>query len=138
MAAFDAIGEIGLDATVVFVKNHRSNLNCVLVTWLAVDRSALSWLIRAHGACFIRGRSASPFYRWVLARDVQKAAEAGVAQADFPEGGLLRAMEAAQAILTIRKMLRRNGKGLTVPAREAALVCLSAAPIGQHLAAGAA
>ncbi|QUS34864.1 1-acyl-sn-glycerol-3-phosphate acyltransferase [Falsirhodobacter algicola] len=89
------------DATVVFVMNHRSNMDYVLVTWLVAQRSALSYavgewariwplssLIRAMGAFFIRRRSRSPLYRRVLARYVQMSAEAGVTQAFFPEGGL--------------------------------------------------
>lgn len=101
VAPFDAGAGIDRGATVVFVMNHRSNMDYVLVTWLASDRSALSyavgewarvwplsWLIRASGAYFIRRRSGSPLYRRVLARYVQMATEEGVTQAVFPEGGL--------------------------------------------------
>ncbi len=100
VAPMEGIG-IDRDATVVFVMNHRSNMDYVLVTWLAAERSALSyavgewarvwplsWLIRASGAYFIRRRSVSPLYRRVLARYVQMATEEGVTQAVFPEGGL--------------------------------------------------
>ena len=89
------------EATVVFVMNHRSNMDYVLVTYLAADRSALSYavgewarvwplsrLIRAMGAYFIRRRSRNELYRRVLARYVQQATGAGVTQAVFPEGGL--------------------------------------------------
>lgn len=89
------------DATVVFVINHRSNMDYVLVTYLAADRSALSYavgewaqvwplsgLIRAMGAYFIRRKSRNELYRKVLARYVRLATEAGVTQAMFPEGGL--------------------------------------------------
>ena len=88
-------------ATVVFVMNHRSNMDYVLVTHLAAERSALSyavgewarvwplsWLIRASGAYFIRRRHGNPLYRRVLSRYVQMATEEGVTQAIFPEGGL--------------------------------------------------
>ena len=88
-------------SAVVFVMNHRSNMDYVLVTWLAADRSALSYavgewarvwplkaLIRAMGAYFIRRRYSSPLYRAVLARYVQMSVEEGVTQAMFPEGGL--------------------------------------------------
>ncbi|MCX7888992.1 MAG: 1-acyl-sn-glycerol-3-phosphate acyltransferase [Rhodobacteraceae bacterium] len=100
---FDAeeIRAIDRDATVVFVMNHRSNMDYVLVTHLAASRSALSYavgewahvwplsaLIRAMGAYFIRRRHNSALYRRVLARYVQLAVEAGVTQAVFPEGGL--------------------------------------------------
>ncbi len=89
------------DATVIFVMNHRSNMDYVLVTFLAADRAALSYavgewarvwplqqLIRAMGAYFIRRKSRNTLYRRVLARYVQLATAGGVTQAVFPEGGL--------------------------------------------------
>ncbi|MBT3141521.1 glycerol-3-phosphate acyltransferase [Phaeobacter gallaeciensis] len=88
-------------ATVVFVMNHRSNMDYVLITYLAAQRSALSYavgewarvwplsrLIRAMGAYFIRRKSGSELYRQVLASYVRHATDAGVTQAMFPEGGL--------------------------------------------------
>ena len=39
------IGAIDREATVVFVMNHRSNMDYVLVTYLAADRSALSYAV---------------------------------------------------------------------------------------------
>ncbi|MCB6178499.1 1-acyl-sn-glycerol-3-phosphate acyltransferase [Rhodobacter sp. Har01] len=88
-------------ATVVFVMNHRSNLDYVLVTWLVSERSAISYavgewarvwplsaLIRSMGAYFIRRGSRNALYRRVLARYVQMATEEGTTQAMFPEGGL--------------------------------------------------
>ena len=81
--------------------NHRSNMDYVLVTYLAARAGALSYavgewarvwplsrLIRAMGAYFIRRRSRGAFYRRVLARYVQMATAGGVSQAVFPEGGL--------------------------------------------------
>jgi glycerol-3-phosphate O-acyltransferase len=103
LGAFDEenIAAIDPDATVVFVMNHRSNMDYLLVTWLAAERSALSYavgewarvwplsaLIRSMGAFFIRRRSRNPLYRKVLARYVQMATQGGVTQAVFPEGGL--------------------------------------------------
>lgn len=98
-----ALEEIGKDKTVIFVMNHRSNMDYVLVTWLAADRTALAYavgewarvwplqpLIRSLGGYFIRRRHNNPLYRKVLARYVQMATEAGVTQAVFPEGGLTR------------------------------------------------
>ncbi|GGH35478.1 glycerol-3-phosphate acyltransferase [Cribrihabitans marinus] len=89
------------DATVVFVMNHRSNMDYVLVTYLAARQSALSYavgewarvwplsrLIRAMGAYFIRRKSRNDLYRHVLSCYVRQATEAGVTQAIFPEGGL--------------------------------------------------
>ena len=98
----DAVIEgISSDATVIFVMNHRSNMDYVLVTYLAGEASALSYavgewarvwplsrLIRSMGAYFIRRKSRGALYRKVLARYVQMATEGGVTQAIFPEGGL--------------------------------------------------
>ncbi len=98
-----ALKGIDPDATVIFVMNHRSNMDYILVTYLAASRSALSYavgewarvwplkqLISSLGAYFIRRKSRNQLYRRVLARYVQMATEAGVAQAVFPEGGLSR------------------------------------------------
>ena len=99
----EALQRVDPDATLVFVMNHRSNFDYVLVTYLAASQSALSYavgewarvwplsrLIRAMGAYFIRRRSRDGLYRKVLSSYVQKATEAGVTQAVFPEGGLSR------------------------------------------------
>lgn len=88
-------------STVVFVMNHRSNMDYVLVAFLAAEQAALSYavgewarvwplqaLIRSMGAFFVRRNSGDPLYRTVLARYVSMATEAGVPQALFPEGGL--------------------------------------------------
>lgn len=96
-----ALAQVDDRATVVFVMNHRSNMDYVLVTWLIADRSAISYavgewarvwplsrLIRGMGAYFIRRGSRNALYRRVLARFVQMSAQEGVAQAIFPEGGL--------------------------------------------------
>ncbi|MCG6882710.1 MAG: 1-acyl-sn-glycerol-3-phosphate acyltransferase [Silicimonas sp.] len=103
LGAFDQgqIATIDHETTVVFVMNHRSNMDYLLVTWLVADRSALSYavgewarvwplstLIRSMGAFFIRRRSRSALYRKVLSRYVQMATQGGVTQAVFPEGGL--------------------------------------------------
>ncbi|WP_428830149.1 1-acyl-sn-glycerol-3-phosphate acyltransferase, partial [Cereibacter changlensis] len=95
------LAHIDRQATVVFVMNHRSNMDYVLVTWLVAGRSALSYavgewarvwplsrLFRAMGAYFIRRSSRNTLYRRVLARYVQMVTAEGVTQALFPEGGL--------------------------------------------------
>ncbi|MFK7745775.1 MAG: 1-acyl-sn-glycerol-3-phosphate acyltransferase, partial [Roseobacter sp.] len=97
----DVIRDIPKDATIVFIMNHRSNMDYVLVTYLAAQASALSYavgewarvwplsrLIRMMGAYFIRRRARGALYRKVLARYVQMATAGGVAQGIFPEGGL--------------------------------------------------
>jgi glycerol-3-phosphate O-acyltransferase len=96
-----ALDSIDPQATVVFVINHRSNMDYVLVTWLVARRSALSYavgewarvwplsaMIRAMGAYFIRRGRSNALYRRVLERHVQMATADGITQAIFPEGGL--------------------------------------------------
>jgi len=105
LGAFDeqALYQVPPDASVVFVINHRSNMDYVLVTYLVSESSALSYavgewarvwmlqgLIRAMGGYFVRRDSSNPLYRKVLARYVHMATASGVAQAVFPEGGLTR------------------------------------------------
>ena len=95
--------QVPADASVVFVINHRSNMDYVLVTYLVSQSSALSYavgewarvwalqsLIRAMGGYFVRRDSSNVLYRKVLARYVHLATASGVAQAVFPEGGLTR------------------------------------------------
>ena len=98
-----ALSKIEPNASVVFVMNHRSNMDYVIVAYFAAQRSALSYavgewariwplqaLIRSLGAYFVRRDSRDPLYRRVLARYVQAATAAGVVQAVYPEGGLSR------------------------------------------------
>jgi glycerol-3-phosphate O-acyltransferase len=97
------LARVESDATVVFVMNHRSNMDYVLAGYLAADQTALSYavgewariwplshLIRWMGAYFVRRNSKDELYRRVLERYIVMATEAGVPQAVFPEGGLTR------------------------------------------------
>lgn len=97
----DALEALDADATVIFVMNHRSNMDYVLVTYLVSRAGALSYavgewarvwplsgMIKMLGAYFIRRRSRGQLYRKVLARYVHMATRGGVTQAMFPEGGL--------------------------------------------------
>lgn len=99
----DSLKRIDPQATVIFVMNHRSNMDYVLVTYMASNRASLSyavgewariWLlqsvIRSMGAYFIRRNSGNELYRKVLGRYVALATREGVTQAVFPEGGLTR------------------------------------------------
>jgi glycerol-3-phosphate O-acyltransferase len=100
VAALDAVDP---NASVVFVINHRSNMDYVIVTYMTSPTAALSYavgewaqvwplnaLIRSMGAYFIRRNSSDPLYRRIVARYVAMATQAGVVQAVFPEGGLSR------------------------------------------------
>ena len=98
-----AMQTVDPDAAVIFVINHRSNMDYVLVTYMASSSSALSYavgewarvwllqnLIRTMGGYFVRRDSREPLYRKVLARYVHLAIAGGLTQAMFPEGGLTR------------------------------------------------
>jgi len=97
------LSRIDPDASVVFVMNHRSNMDYVLVSFLAAEKTALSYavgewariwplqtLIKSMGAFFVRRNSRNMLYRRVLERYVNLATRAGVCQAVFLEGGLTR------------------------------------------------
>lgn len=89
--------------SVVFFINHRSNLDYLLVTYLASRRAALSYgagewarvwpfraVLRLAGAYILRRNLDDPVYRVVLRRYVQMATAAGVPHAIFSEGALSR------------------------------------------------
>ena len=104
----DALARIAPNASVVFLMNHRSNADYIIVAYMAANRAALSYavgewartwplqsLIKSLGGFFVRRQSDNPLYRRVLARYVQMATAGGVVQAFYPEGrftrdGLLR------------------------------------------------
>ena len=97
------LATIDKQSSVVFVMNHRSNMDYVLVSFLVAERAAISYavgewarvwllqtLIRSMGAFFVRHNSRNALYRRVLERYVNLATRAGVCQAVFLEGGLTR------------------------------------------------
>jgi len=99
----ERLAKVDPEATVVFVMNHRSNVDYVLAAFLAAEQTALSYavgewariwplqqLVRSMGAYFVRRNSKNPLYRRVLERYVNMATWEGVPQAVFPEGGLSR------------------------------------------------
>jgi glycerol-3-phosphate O-acyltransferase len=101
----DAAGfqRISPRSSLVFIMNHRSNMDYLLLVYLQLKRMALSFavgewariwplkpLMKSMGAFFIRRGSGNPLYRAVLARYVQMANETGLVQAIYPEGRLSR------------------------------------------------
>jgi glycerol-3-phosphate O-acyltransferase len=99
----EAYQSIDPASTVVFVMNHRSNMDYVLVAFLAAERTTLSYavgewakiwplhmLFRFMGAFFVRRNSGNPLYRRTLERYIHMATREGVCQAVFLEGGLSR------------------------------------------------
>ncbi len=95
--------KIDPDSTVVFIMNHRSNMDYILVAFLAAERTTLSYavgewakiwplhmLFRFMGAFFVRRNSGNYLYRRVLERYIHMATQQGVCQAVFLEGNLSR------------------------------------------------
>src|SRR5437867_1563056 len=91
------------DATAVFLINHRSNFDYVVVGWALARRVAISYavgewarvfpldaLFRAFGGFFVRRGFPDPLYHTVLRRYLQLITREGVTQGIFPEGGLTR------------------------------------------------
>lgn len=97
---FDAIKP---DSTVIFVSNHRSNFDPLLITYMASRRSTVAlsagewarlWplhhFVRAAGGFVVDRDADDPLYRRVLATYVRLAVASGLHQAFFPEGELSR------------------------------------------------
>ena len=97
------IRKIDSNSSVVFVMNHRSNMDYVLVSFLVAEKTTLSYavgewariwplqmLIKAMGAFFVRRNSGNALYRKVLERYINLSTRAGVCQAVFLEGGLTK------------------------------------------------
>jgi glycerol-3-phosphate O-acyltransferase len=91
------------DAIVVYLMNHRSNADYVLVGYVLTGRVAISYAVgewarafpleyifKSFGSYFIRRKYREPLYHKVLERYVQLITKNGVTQGIFPEGGLSR------------------------------------------------
>ena len=98
-----AMAAVDTEASVIFVMNHRSNFDYILVSYIVSRLAAISYavgewariwpldtLLRRMGAYFVRRKASDPLYRRVLERFVQLSAESGVTQGIFPEGRLTR------------------------------------------------
>lgn len=109
------------ESTVIFVMNHRSNMDYLLVSFLAAEKTALSYavgewakiwplqaLVRAMGAYFVRRKSGNSLYRRVLERYIHMATKEGVCQAVFPEGGLSRDGRLQKPKLGVLDYMLRN------------------------------
>lgn len=98
-----ALNRIPRDASVVYVMNHRSNADYLLVAFLLANRVSISYavgewarvwplekLFRSFGSFFVRRKFRDPLYHAVLERYVQRAVAQGTTQGIFLEGGLSR------------------------------------------------
>ena len=91
------------DSIVVYLMNHRSNADYVLVGYALARQVAISYAVgewarafplehvfKAFGSYFVRRRYREPLYHAVLERYVQLITRHGVTQGIFLEGGLTR------------------------------------------------
>lgn len=98
-----ALERIPRTDVVVYLMNHRSNADYVVVAYVlarvvsisyAVGEWArtwpLEWVFKSFGSYFVRRRFKEPLYHTVLGRYVQLITRNGVTQGIFPEGGLSR------------------------------------------------
>jgi glycerol-3-phosphate O-acyltransferase len=98
-----ALSRIPRKDVVVYLVNHRSNMDYVVVTYVlaqvvsisyAVGEWARTWpleyIFKSFGSYFIRRKFRDPLYHVVLERYVQLITRNRVTQGIFPEGGLSR------------------------------------------------
>jgi len=98
-----AVQRLPKDAVLVYLMNHRSNADYVLVGYALSGQVAISYavgewarafplehLFKAFGAYFVRRRYREHLYHTVLERYVQMITRQGVTQGIFLEGGLTR------------------------------------------------
>jgi glycerol-3-phosphate O-acyltransferase len=98
-----ALDRLPRDSVVVYLMNHRSNADYVLVSYALAGQVAISYAVgewarafplehifKAFGSYFVRRRYREPLYHTVLERYVQLITREGVTQGIFLEGGLTR------------------------------------------------
>src|SRR5688500_11060700 len=98
-----ALARLPRDSIVVYLMNHRSNADYVLVGYALAGQVAISYAVgewarafplehvfKAFGSYFVRRRYREPLYHAVLERYVQLITRHGVTQGIFLEGGLTR------------------------------------------------
>jgi glycerol-3-phosphate O-acyltransferase len=101
--AREALNAIPRTSSVVYLMNHRSNADYVVVAFVLSGEVAISYavgewarvwpleaLFKSFGSYFVRRGYREPLYHKVLERYVQLATRSGVTQGIFIEGGLTR------------------------------------------------
>jgi glycerol-3-phosphate O-acyltransferase len=99
----DALRRLSKDSVVVYLMNHRSNADYILVSYALAGQVAISYAVgewarafplehmfKAFGSYFVRRKYREPLYHAVLERYVQLITREGVTQGIFLEGGLTR------------------------------------------------
>jgi glycerol-3-phosphate O-acyltransferase len=98
-----ALGALPRDSVLVYLMNHRSNADYILVSYALAGQVAISYAVgewarafplehifKAFGSYFVRRKYREPLYHAVLERYVQLITREGVTQGIFLEGGLTR------------------------------------------------
>lgn len=91
------------DAVLIYLMNHRSNADYIVVSYALAGQVAISYAVgewarafplehmfKAFGSYFVRRKYREPLYHTVLERYVQQITRMGVTQGIFLEGGLTR------------------------------------------------
>jgi glycerol-3-phosphate O-acyltransferase len=99
----EKIAKIPKDSAVVFVMNHRSNVDYVLVAFMLARNISISYAVgewarvwpleyifKSFGAYFLRRQYRERLYHLVLEKYIQMISRQGVTQGIFIEGGLTR------------------------------------------------
>lgn len=99
----DAVVRLPRNSVAIYLMNHRSNADYVLVSYALAGQVALSYAVgewarafplehifKAFGSYFVRRKYREPLYHAVLERYVQLITREGVTQGIFLEGGLTR------------------------------------------------
>ena len=99
----ETLNTIPRDDVVIYLMNHRSNADYIVVTYVLADGVSLSYAVgewarvwplervfKSFGAYFVRRSYREPLYHTVLERYVQLITQHGVTQGIFLEGGLTR------------------------------------------------
>jgi glycerol-3-phosphate O-acyltransferase len=100
---FSAILKIPKESVVIYIMNHRSNVDYILVAYMLAERISLSYAVgewarvwpleyifKSFGSYFIRRKYREPLYHTVLKKYVQLIGKNGITQGIFIEGGLSR------------------------------------------------
>jgi glycerol-3-phosphate O-acyltransferase len=98
-----ALSALPRDSVIIYLMNHRSNADYVLVSYALAGDVAISYAVgewarafplehifKAFGSYFVRRKYREPLYHAVLERYVQLITREGVTQGIFLEGGLTR------------------------------------------------
>ncbi len=100
---FEELKKIPGDSVVIYIMNHRSNVDYVLVAYMLAERISLSYAVgewarvwpleyifKSFGSYFIRRKYREPLYHTVLEKYIQLISKNGITQGIFIEGGLSR------------------------------------------------